>query len=178
LTETDNELINKSLSGNVSAFDNLISRYQESVYKLCFTIGKNKDNAMDISQETFIKVFDKLYTFKGKSSFKSWLLKITYNEGINWIRKNKKYMEYVGFDEKSFLPSESYEDSKKEDIQISRSLNILNPKYRIAIVLRYYENMTIKEISESMNCSEGVVKNMLFRSLRKMKTNITSIIEN
>lgn len=169
MTETDMELISKALSGDLLAFDKLVNRYQESVFKLCLSITKNRDTAMDVLQNAFIKTFDKMGTFKGKSSFKSWLLKISYNESINWLRKNKFFLTHETFEENNFILSSNDEEITSEILSLQESVLALNTKYRTILVLRYYDNMSITEISKTMNCSEGVVKNILFRSLRKIK---------
>ena len=87
----DFELINKTLAGDLFAYDELMKRYEELVYKVCYGFGKNRENTMDITQNVFLKVYQKLSSFKNKSLFKSWLIKISYNEGVNWVRKNQKF---------------------------------------------------------------------------------------
>lgn len=180
LNTEDSVLITAILAGDLSHFDTLMKRYERLVYSVAFGFGKNSDNALDITQNVFIKVHQKLNLFKGNSSFKTWLLKIAYNEGINWVRKHNRFemdsdisektetLEYETKADDSFLASENR-------AMIIASLNHLNHRYRQAIVLRYFENCSIAEIAEQLLCSEGVVKNMLYRSLRilkdKMNTN-------
>ncbi|KAA3617709.1 MAG: RNA polymerase sigma factor [Calditrichaeota bacterium] len=173
----DLELINKTLANNLSAYDELMQRYERLVYTISFGFGKNKENALDITQNVFIKCYQKLSTFKAKSSFKSWLTKISYNEGVNWVRSNQKFSKHESIDEHLDLPSIalSNEDeylAKENKSQLLRSLYNLNTRYRLAVVLRYFEEQSIKEIAETLQCSEGVVKNMLFRSLQKLKENL------
>ncbi len=179
---SDFDLIQKTLGDDLTAYDELMKRYQGLVYKICFGFGKNKENALDISQNVFIKSYQKLASFKGKSTFKAWLVKISYNEGVNWVRSNQRFSKHETIDEHLDLPSIalSNEDeylAKENKSQLIRSLYSLNTRYRLAVVLRYFEDQSIKEIAQTLDCSEGVVKNMLFRSLKKLKENLEKNVE-
>ena len=175
--QNDLDLIDEILSGDLSAYDQLIQRYEKLVYKISFGFGKNKENALDISQNVFIKSYQKLASFKGRSSFKSWLVRICYNEGVNWVRSNQRFNKQENIDDHIEMPSIalSNEDeflAKENKSELIHCLYDLNTRYRLAVVLRYFEDMPIKEIAKTLDCSEGVVKNMLFRSLRKLKENL------
>ena len=170
----DSELIYKTKSGDLTAFDQLMGTYEKLIYKISYGFGRNKENALDISQDVFFKVYQKLSSFRGDSSFKSWLVKIAYNEGVNWVRNNKYIQKQSSFDSQHemMVPSISNEDeflAKEHKSELIRSLYNLNTRYRLAVVLRYFEDMPIRDIALTLECSEGVVKNMLFRSLRKLK---------
>ena len=174
---TDLQLVQNTLDGRLNAFDELMQRYQKLVYSVAFGFGKTKENAMDISQNVFLKVYEKLHTFKGDAEFKSWLMRVTYNEGVNWVRKNKKsnleeplekIEPYIKFD----LTDEDEFIAKEHKLELIKCLFNLNTRYRLAVVLRYFENKSIKEIAAVLDCSEGVVKNMLFRSIQKLKTSL------
>ncbi|MCK5034033.1 MAG: sigma-70 family RNA polymerase sigma factor, partial [Calditrichia bacterium] len=109
-----------------------------------------------------------------------WIGKVAYNESVNWSKKNKKFLYQDDTDDKK---NEIHIDYNPEDQMLVsenkalllRCLFELNTKYRLAVILRYFENMSIKEIAVSLNCSEGVVKNMLFRSIQKLKTILPSL---
>jgi RNA polymerase sigma-70 factor (ECF subfamily) len=180
MDKSDAELIHETKKGNLQSYDTLMMRYQEFVYTIAYNFGKTKENALDISQDVFLKVYKKLNTYKEESTFKTWIGKVTYNEGINWGKKNKKYLLHENADNNK---TELYEDSNPEDqllvsenkALLLRCLFELNTKYRLAVVLRYFENMSLKEIASSLKCSEGVVKNMLFRSIQKLKNSLPSL---
>jgi len=176
----DFDLISNTLDGDLSAYDELMQRYEHLVYKISFGFGKNKENALDITQNVFIKCYQKMAQFKSKSSFKSWLVKISYNEGVNWVRSNQRFNNQENIDDHADLASIaiSNEDeylAKENKSQLIHCLYNLNTRYRLAVVLRYFEEMPIKEIAQTLQCSEGVVKNMLFRSLRKLKENLKNV---
>jgi RNA polymerase sigma-70 factor (ECF subfamily) len=180
MDKTDIELIHETIAGNLQSYDALMIRYQENVYSIAFSFGKTKENALDISQDVFLKVYKKLKTFKENSSFKTWVSKVAYNESINWSKKNKKYFQQDEIDSQSkqFFDKRNPEDqmlTNENTAQLLRCLFELNTKYRLAVVLRYFENRSIKEIASSMDCSEGVVKNMLFRSIQKLKNSLPAL---
>ncbi len=178
----DFDLIQKTIDGDLTAYDKLMQHYERLVYKISYGFGKNKENALDITQNVFIKSYQKLASFKGKSSFKSWLVRISYNEGVNWVRSNQKYSNQENIDDHLELPSLAFSNedeylAKANKSQLIHCLYDLNTRYRLAVVLRYFEDMPIKEIAKTLQCSEGVVKNMLFRSLRKLKEKLKVNVE-
>lgn len=177
---SDQELIQQTVNGSLESFDQLMERYQGLVYKVAYGFGKNKQNSLDITQNVFLKAYENLSSFKAKGSFKAWIAKIAYHEGINWTKKNSPYEKSEIFEETHVNQYDglSQEDellARENKAQLLQSLFSLNTKYRLAVVLRYFNEMPIKEISKVLKCSEGVVKNMLFRSLQRLKNNLQQI---
>lgn len=170
----DFELIDKTLSGDLFAYDELMKRYEHLVYRVCYGFGKNRENALDITQNVFLKVYLKLATVKNKSTFKSWLIKVSYNESLNWSRKNQKFINDEPIQNASDYPSltmsaeEELAAKEKKNILIA-VINRLNSRHRLALVLRYFEGLSISEIAITLQCTEGLVKNMLFRGLKKIR---------
>lgn len=180
MDKSDIELIHETVAGNLQSYDTLMKRYQEYVYMIAYNFGKTRENALDISQDIFLKVYKKLNTFKENSTFKTWVSKIAYNESVNWNKKNKKYLYQDDIDDtqNKFNTNTNPEEQiliNENKALLLRCLFELNTKYRLAVVLRYFENMPIKEIAASMECSEGVVKNMLFRSIQKLKNSLPTL---
>ena len=180
MDKSDMDLINETITGNLKSYDNLMTRYQDYVYTIAYNFGKTKENALDISQDVFLKVYKKLNTFKENSTFKTWVSKVAYNESVNWSKKNKKFLYQDDVDDKknelhgSRNPEEEIMVNENKSLLL-RCLFELNTKYRLAVVLRYFENMSIKEIATSMKCNEGVVKNMLFRRIQKLKNSLPTL---
>jgi RNA polymerase sigma-70 factor (ECF subfamily) len=180
MENSDTELIQETLAGNLQAYDALMKRYQDRVYTIALSFGKTKENALDISQDIFLKVYKKLNTFKENSTFKTWVSKVAFNESVNWTRKNKKYIQNdeIDSDGPKLYDYQNPEDQllvNENKTLLLRCLFDLNTKYRLAVVLRYFENMPIKEIAISMDCSEGMVKNMLFRSIQKLRNSLPAL---
>ena len=176
----DDILIQEIRNGSQEAFDHLMQNYQDQVFRVAHSFSKNSETAMDITQNIFLKVYQNLNRFRGESQFKTWLMRIAFNESFNWVKKNQKYQPQQDIEQTSGEAqiSISQEDeylTKENRTILLRSLYELNTKHRLAIVLRYFENYSIKDIAKILKCSEGVVKNILFRSLRKMKDNIRLI---
>jgi RNA polymerase sigma-70 factor (ECF subfamily) len=171
VTESDEMLVENIKKGTIQDYDKLMHRYQEDIYHIALNYTRVKEQALDVSQNIFLKAYDNLGRFQSRSSFKTWLFRIAYNECQNWTKKNKRY-QHEDF-EMYIDTAPSQEEallSKEQRLQLLRSLHRLNTKYRLAVVLRYFKNYSLKEIAEIIGCSEGVVKSMLFRSLQKLKT--------
>ena len=170
---SDTELIRASLAGSEDGFEQLMKRYQRFVYKLAYGFGWSHENALDLTQAVFLKVYSKLSLFRGDASFRTWLAKVTYHEGISWQRANRRHAEgheELGELTDSRLPGQDEEVLKKERTElVLRGLAHLNRRYRTAIELRYFHGMTLREIAAVLGCSEGVAKNALFRGVRNLK---------
>jgi RNA polymerase sigma-70 factor (ECF subfamily) len=182
LQSTDEYLIEEIRKGSIDMFDQLMQRYERQVFKVAYSFAKSNDDAMDIMQDIFIKVYENLNSFRKESGFKTWLMRITFNESQNWAKKNRKIQmnNLEEIDQKKEENSGSFNQenellSKEKKMILLRSLYELNTKYRVAVFLRYFENYSIRDIADTLKCSEGVVKNMLFRSLQKLKKHLQSI---
>lgn len=174
---TDAELIEATFAGREEAFDDLMKRYQRFVYKLAFGFGRNHENALDLSQNVFLKVYSKLALYRGEASFRTWLAKVVYHEGINWLRANRRHAEgHVEVKESSATESASQDDEvlrQQRTELILSGLTRLNRRYRAAVELRYFHGMKLREIAEVLDCSEGVAKNALFRGVRTLRSQLS-----
>jgi len=179
--KSDDMLVDEIKNGNQASYDELMQKHQNHVYHIAYSFTRSPDDAMDLLQTIFLKAYENLKKFRRESQFKTWLMRITYNEGQNWVRKNKKkflHEEIVSANTSSTGLIPSHEDeylASENKALLLRCLYDLNTKYRLAVVLKYYENYSIKEIADTLNCSEGVVKNMLFRSLQKLRSKLKQI---
>lgn len=170
---TEIEMVNNVKNGSLESFDLLMQNYQEQVYKVALSFTKNQDSAMDVTQNVFLKAYQNIAGFRGDSLFKTWLTRIAYNESQNWQKKNKHVFSDEDPDKTAAFDGIEEEYLANENrTTLLRSLYTLNTKYRLAVVLRYFENYSIREIADTLSCSEGVVKNMLFRSLQKLKLSL------
>jgi len=176
----DSLLVEEIRNGSQASFEQLMERHQKQVYRVAYSYARNKEHALDITQNVFIKAYENLYKFRGDSQFKTWLLRITCNESQNWIKKNLRYqseenLEPMLQENRQAINQEDEMLAKENRALLLKSLYELNTRHRLAVVLRYFENYSIKEIAEVLHCSEGLVKNILFRSLQKMKNNLQNI---
>jgi RNA polymerase sigma-70 factor (ECF subfamily) len=148
-------------------------RYERLVFKIAHMYTGSTDTALDITQEVFVKVHRKLDTFRRGGCFRVWLARVAFNETLNWLRR---YREHVPVDdlshERALLSGAEQERRmmrREEHRELYRRLNKLNRRQRLAVTLRYFEEMPIRELSMVLRCSEGTARNLLFRSLQKMR---------
>jgi len=175
LQETvDEMLIDKTLAGSLECYDVLMQRYQKDVFAVARGYTRSVDDALDVCQNVFLKAYRKLDTFAGRSSFKTWLVSIANREGLNWLRtRSRKAPPNVVNLETVNLPSGN--DQETEFLETERrqkvvnSLQVLNQRSRLAVILRYFRDMPIRDIAVILDCSEEVARNMLFRSVQKLR---------
>ncbi|MBD3414667.1 MAG: sigma-70 family RNA polymerase sigma factor [Candidatus Aminicenantes bacterium] len=180
------ELIQNAQQGNQEAFYMLFENNKKMVFGLAFKYTKNKQDAEDILQETFIKALNNLNQFQTKksSSFSSWLYRIGVNCSIDFLRDKQRIrkslsdwetMDRTNPDERITDPEKkaSREDLKKK---IELILEDMPPRQKMAFVLKHYQQLKIKEIAEFMDCSEGSVKKQLFRAVGSLKNSLKKIV--
>ncbi|MCP4200959.1 MAG: sigma-70 family RNA polymerase sigma factor [bacterium] len=173
---TDTELIEATLGGREEAFEMLMKRYERFVYKLAFGFGRSHENALDLSQTIFLKVYRKLSLFQGQSSFRTWLAKVAYHEGLNWRRANRRHLdgreELTQVADSGSTPQDQGVLKEERTRLVLGGLAQLNRRYRTAIELRYFHGMGVREIASVLGCSEGVAKNALFRGIRRLRSQL------
>jgi RNA polymerase sigma-70 factor (ECF subfamily) len=180
---TDNELIINANKGDVLALEELIYRYDKMVLRLAMKYTGDSDDAKDIYQEVFIRVYKSLSSFQFKSEFSTWLFRITSNVCISFKRKYKKqnhlslndeensgYISTITEDE-VLSPDNVFVNSEHGE-KINNALNTLSPNQKISFLLKHYEGYKIREIADMMNCKEGTIKKYLFEAVRKLKTQL------
>ncbi len=178
--ETDDELIRNILAGKLADFDELMRRYERLVYRVCYSFGRSPEDAFDLTQSVFLKAFRSLESFRSEANFRTWLMRIAYNEGINLVRsrsrREDRHESLEGADARLVEPPAQergllHAEGRDRLLEAMRSLN---ERYRLAVTLRYFHDLPIAEIAEVLRCSEGVTKNILFRSLRTMKKHLSA----
>lgn len=171
--ENLDKLLNECKSGNRVSFDILIRLYEKKVYRLCYRFFNNEDDALDATQEVFIKVFNYISKFEGRSNFNTWLYKICSNTCITISDKKKREKAgllgmitdwFQSFTEKN--PEEitinSIEQIHNKQI-VSDCLSKIPEKYRMPIILKDIEGLSLESISESLDVPVGTVKSRLNR---------------
>ena len=179
--KSDMELVEAVRGGDLGAFDELMRRYERLVYRVAISFVSTPENAFDVTQTVFLKAFRGLGGFRSEANLKTWLLRITHNESVNWLRSSSSKEEaHEPVDELAeVLPGR---DSQEADLldrerreQLERAMGTLNERYRLAVVLRYFQGLDIAEISAVLGCSEGVTKNILFRSVRSLRESLSQL---
>jgi len=164
----DDEIIHKIKNENNSKyFEVLYNRYHSKVVDKCYSIVKNKNLAMELAEDIFSKVFEKLTSFKQMSSFSSWLYSITYNHCIDYLREKKK-LHYPDWNRENEIPEiideteEIIEDINYENLMII--MDLIHPEEKALIMMKYKDELSMKQIGEALRISEDAAKMRLKRA--------------
>ncbi|MFO7445063.1 MAG: sigma-70 family RNA polymerase sigma factor [Ignavibacteriaceae bacterium] len=187
---TDTDLITKARQGDSSAFEELVFRYDKRVLSMALKYVQNKDDAKDIYQEVFIRVYKGLQNFQFRSEFSTWLFRITTNVCLTHSARGKKRINVPindEYDEEEMnggvvLESVSHQSSPEKYLssseiteQVNRAVETLSPKQKMIFVMKHYEGYKLKEIAMMMDCQEGTVKKYLFEANHKMRKLLKNI---
>jgi len=160
--------------GNVHAFSFLVEKYQKLVYTLALKLMKKPEEAEEIAQDTFIKAFQKLDSYEGKSKFSTWLYSITYNACISELRKRR--IEFKSLDDRQVSDQDEqrmhdyYRENRKEDQEkyLNLALEKLPEDDQVLVTLYYYENQSMDEISQITGLTVSNIKVKIHRARKKM----------
>lgn len=179
MQNTDFIYIQKVLDGDTAAFSHLVSQYKDMVYSLAFSILKQETEAEDAAQESFIKAYQKLGTFKKSAKFSTWLYTITYRTSLYNLRRRKPMSELpseelIGND--TALSQVAQVSQNEQQAYIRKAIKALPETEGALITLYYLEENSVEEISEITGLSKSNVKVKLFRARKKLKENLSPII--
>jgi RNA polymerase sigma factor (sigma-70 family) len=171
---TDQQLIEQTLKGDTSSFGKLVERYQDFVFTIAFRIMKVREEAEEVAQDSFIKAYESLNSFRGESKFSSWLYSIAYRKALDALRKNKKYKASEIIDDITEGEVSGIEDAlhylegeeRKKAIQ-DCILKLASDEATI-ITLYYFQDQSVREISTITGLSEDNIKVKLYRSRKKL----------
>lgn len=170
----DLKLVDEVRDGSQAAFDQLIRRHEQFVYRIAYSYTRDADGAMDVAQNVFIKVHANFDSFHGRSTFRAWLTRIAQNESLTWMRSRNQAVEVTDLNAPSCEPVQEKAVIRAEQSRdLLAEVHRLNPRQRQAVLLRYFKKLRIREISEVLECSEGQVKSLLFRSLQKLRKHLS-----
>jgi RNA polymerase sigma-70 factor, ECF subfamily len=186
---SDADLIKLAKQGNIAAFENLIYRYDGNVLSLALRYVNDRDEAKDIYQEVFIRVYKGLKNFQFRSEFSTWLYRITTNVCLTFkssMKKKKSVSIYDGYgegeqmeiaaEENDAASPSAYVASNEVNEKVRLELEKLPVKQKMAFILKHYEGYKIREIAEMLDCKEGTVKKNLFDATRKLKMQLEYLI--
>jgi RNA polymerase sigma factor (sigma-70 family) len=178
----DRRLVSLARDGDLSAYDELIRRYQERIYATIYHMTSNHEDANDLAQESFIKAFQALPSFKGDSSFFTWVYRIAVNKTINFLkqRKNRNMLSLNDLDVNAEHDPDLVEfvshNTPRRDVNLSElqeKLNValqkLSEDHRLVITLHDIQGLSHEEISKIMGCNVGTVRSRLFYARQQMQ---------
>lgn len=179
-TAKDEELVKSAQKGDMAAFEELVARHRDKIYARAFSMLRNEEEATDLSQEAWVKGWQRLVQFHGDSSFATWMTRIVINLCLDQLRKNKRVRtesidemnEETGGVERQMPvitpnPTEGLERGELR-ARIDKALAQLSYEHRTVLVLHEFEELEYKLIAKKMGCSIGTVMSRLFYARRKM----------
>ncbi|WP_158839067.1 RNA polymerase sigma factor [Polaribacter sp. L3A8] len=173
---SDEELVFKIVeTNNTHLFAVLYDRFSKVVYNKCYGFSKNKEEAEDLTHDVFIRLFVKIKTFKGNSKFSTWLYSFTYNFCVNYVQRNdfkkKEKVTVVTDNIKEDDDLQEIDDATLFELKsekLAKALALIDPTEKMILLMKYQDDMTIKEIKESLNIGESAVKMRIKRAKQKL----------
>jgi len=185
--QTDADLVRQTLCGDTAAYNALVVRYQRQVYNLAYRMLGNAEDAGDLVQETFLRAYGALASFRQDASFLTWLYKIASNLCIDQLR-SRKAKGALSLDverEEGREPAADARQCAPEDAAIrdavqevvQRAILNLPEKYRVVVVMRHLQDMSVEEIARALDLPTGTVKTHLFRAREMLRGRLRSVLE-
>jgi RNA polymerase sigma factor (sigma-70 family) len=185
----DETLLRRTQKGDHHAFDVLVERYKQRLYATVYHMTGNHEDANDLVQETFIKAFKSLHTFRGRSSFYTWIYRIAVNRTINFLKRSKNKNQYSLDDidssiqtDPDFLELMSHVTPRREvglkELQqkLNEALQKLSETHRAVVIMHDIQGMTHADIAKVMRCSEGTVRSRLFYARQHLQSLLSDYI--
>jgi RNA polymerase sigma factor (sigma-70 family) len=189
-TMLEADLVKRARRGDLKAYDELVKRYQERIYATIYHMTSNHEDANDLAQEAFIKAFSALKSFKGGSSFYTWLYRIAVNKTINFLkqRKNKFHMSLNDIDfnaehDKDLMALISDKTPTRDvgltELQkkLNEALLRLSEPHRMVVILHDVQGQSHEEIAEIMGCNIGTVRSRLFYARQQLQGHLAEYIK-
>lgn len=176
MPEADELLIHKTIHGDTGSFGKLVDRYQHQIYNLALRMVENREDARDVAQETFIKAFNSLSSFRYESGFKTWLFRIASNTCLDYLRRRNRdstrRIERPPEESRNIIETIPSGDltpeeniiRKEKEAAVKKALDSLPEGYRLPLVMHHYQKLSYREISKAMNIPERTVATRLYRA--------------
>lgn len=177
----DKYYIEEVLNGNSGAFRFLVDKYKDLSYTLAFRMAGNREDAEEISQDAFVKVYRSLKSFRGNAKFSTWLYRIIYNTAISRLRIKKRYVltEDVAVakgNEADMDDGEAYSEKEERMRALESALDTLPHDEKFILQLYYYQETPVRELAAATGLSEANVKVKLYRARKKLQESIHLIM--
>jgi len=186
----ETELVKRARRGDLSAYDELVRRYQERIYATIYHMTSNHEDANDLAQESFIKAFHALKSFKGGSSFYTWVYRIAVNKTINFLKQRKNRVQ-MSLDDLDFnaehdpdLVALISEKTPRREINITElqeklneAMQKLSESHRLVVTLHDVQGLSHEEIAKIMDCNIGTVRSRLFYARQQMQAYLSDYLK-
>ena len=179
----DNEqsLIQRAQKGDHDAFATLVDEHQRYVYNLALRVVKDENEALDLTQETFVRAWTALPNFKGQSQFRTWLYRIVTNLCYNRLPNLRKSLNDLGDDVMEEIPEPNFNtpalefESNETRRNLYQAIDDLDANYKILITLRYQNELSYDEIASTLNLPLGTVKTGIFRAKEQLRKSLAQL---
>src|SRR6187401_3056845 len=179
-TATDEVLVKSAQKGDMAAFEELVARHRDKIFARAFSMMRNEEEAIDLSQEAWVKGWQRLVQFQGEASFGTWMTRIVINLCLDQLRKQKRQRteSIEAMDDESggverhmpvvtTNPTAGLERNELRQ-RIEKAMSQLSYEHRTVLILHEFEELEYKQIAEAMECSIGTVMSRLFYARRKL----------
>jgi RNA polymerase sigma-70 factor (ECF subfamily) len=179
MPESDAALVARARDGDESAYGELVRRHLGRAHALAFRILREREDARDVTQDAFVRAWRALPRFEGRSEFGTWLLRIVTNLALNRIRRDRLRAARPLEDVPEVQdPSAAIEQTGGAlGRRIAAAINALPPVQRSVFILRFQEQLSVKETAERVGCSEGAVKASCFHAIRKLRAALAELAD-
>ncbi len=190
LKNYDTSLAQRASRGDRTAFREIVEDNKQKIFYLAYHLTGSLQDAEDLSQEVFIKAYNSMDAFRGDAAMGSWLYRITLNAYLDQKRKKSSQFakeqhslnEHIPGEDLFTGPSaasnpEKYAESQQLQMHIDNALNHLSPRERSIFVMRHYQDMPGKKVGSILNISEGTVKSLLSRAVKKMRNTLQNVVQ-
>jgi RNA polymerase sigma-70 factor (ECF subfamily) len=179
LHQPDFELIQRALAGETAVFDGLVRQYQQEIYRLTYRMTRNAEDAKDLAQETFVRAYRSLGTFRGQSRFSTWLYRIAVNLCLNHLESSAR-QDPAEVDER--LPDARTDSlsallDDERDRALAEAIETLPPQQKATLTLRVQQGLGHREIAEILECSEGTAKANYFHAVRALQRKLAAFTD-
>jgi RNA polymerase sigma factor (sigma-70 family) len=182
--QSDAELISEVLAGNSSSFSELVSRYQRYVFTLAMRFTKSREDAEEIAQDCFVKVYRSLGSFQGASKFSTWLYGIVYHTSMTFLRKKKLDIASIDNEETFLQVEDKASDLKANQVEqksrsehLEKAISMLLPDDAVIITLFYQGEQSLEEIAKSTGYEANTVKVKLHRARQRLKDKLSLLLK-
>ncbi len=186
----DRKLVHRAQGGDMGAYDELVRRYQERIYATIYHMTANHDDANDLAQDAFIKAYRALNSFKGDSSFFTWLYRIAVNKTINFLKQRKRRPQ-MSLNDLDFnaehdpdLVALISEKNPRRDLnlvelqeKLNEAMQKLSHVHRLVVTLHDVQGLSHEEISRIMDCNTGTVRSRLFYARQQMQAYLSDFLK-
>ena len=175
----DTALVEAAIAGDTTAFDVLVTRHRRSVYQVCYRFVNHHEDAADLTQDTFVRAWKALGSFRGQARFSTWIYRIAVNVCLNRVSLKTPKTDAVDFDlvadQREPAPGAAI-DAAERQAMVRAAVKSLPPRQRTALILRTYHELSHQEVADIVGTSVGAVKANVFHALANLKKRLEPLV--